>query len=193
MALTQQDSRNQRVSTTLNLNGDSELHINGLAPVPVQKSYPDKRSTGTQQKPEGVKQMIKNNLRDFIETVIDAKYISGDDVKKLQREILEDGIMTRLEAEALLALDRTLGTHESWGPALTALIVDFMVWSMRPTGVVTNDDAMWLTTALDVGGPTETAMNIAYAILDETHHVDAALLDFIMRGRQYARMQRMAA
>lgn len=137
--------------------------------------------------------MIKNNLRDFIETVIDNKYISADDVKKLQREILEDGIMTRLEAEALLALDRTLGTHESWGPALTAFIVDFMVWSMRPTGVVTNEDAMWLTTALDVGGPTETAMNIAYAILDETQHVDTALLDFIMRGRQYARMQRMAA
>jgi hypothetical protein len=137
--------------------------------------------------------MIKNNLRDFIETAIDNKYISADDVKKLQREILEDGIMNRREAEALLALDRTLATHESWGPALTALIVDFMVWSLRPTGVVTNDDARWLTTALDVGGPTETAMNIAYAILDETRHVDAALLDFIMRGRQHARMQRMAA
>jgi hypothetical protein len=137
--------------------------------------------------------MIKNNLRDFIENAIDNKYISADDVKKLQREILEDGIMSRLEAEALLALDRTLDTHESWGPALTALIVDFMVWSLRPTGVVTNDDALWLTTALDVGGPTETAMNIAYAILDETQNVDAALLDFIMRGRQYARMQRMAA
>ncbi|WP_114769248.1 hypothetical protein [Microvirga subterranea] len=137
--------------------------------------------------------MIKNNLRDFIETVIDNKYISADDVKMLQREILEDGIMTRIEAEALLALGRTLDAHESWGPALAALVVDFMVWSMRPTGVVTNDDAMWLTTALDVGGPTETAMNIAYAILDETQHVDAALLDFIMRGRQHARMQRMAA
>ncbi len=137
--------------------------------------------------------MIKNNLRDFIETVIDNKYICAEDVKKLQREILEYGIMTRIEAEALLALDRTLDAHEGWGPALTALIVDFMVWSMRPTGVVTNDDAMWLTTALDVGGPTETAMNIAYAILDETQHVDAALLDFIMRGRQHARMQRMAA
>jgi hypothetical protein len=137
--------------------------------------------------------MIKNNLRDFIETVIDNKYISADDVRKLQRDILEDGIMSRLEAEALLALDRTLDTHESWGPALTALIVDFMVWSLRPTGVVTNDDAMWLTTALDVGGPTGTAMNIAYAILDETRNVDAALLDFIMRGRQYARMQRVAA
>jgi hypothetical protein len=137
--------------------------------------------------------MIKNNLRDFIETVIDSKYISADDVTNLQRSILEDGIMSRVEAEALLALDRTLATDDSWGPALTALIVDFVVWSLRPTGVVNNDDAMWLTTALDVGGPTETAMNIVYAILDETQHVDAALLDFIMRGRQHARLQSLAA
>ena len=136
--------------------------------------------------------MIKNDLRDFIESVIDNRYISADDVKKLQRDILKDGVMSRSEAETLLALDRTLDAHESWGPALTAMIVDFMVWSLRPTGVITTDDAMWLTTALDVGGPTETAMNIAYAILDETRHVDAALLDFIMRGRQHARM-RMAA
>jgi hypothetical protein len=190
---TRQDSGNQRVSTTLNLNDDSELHINGLTPVPVQKSSSDKRSTGAKQKPAGVKQMIKNNLRDFIETVIDSKYISADDVKKLQREILEDGIMSRIEAEALLALDRSLDTDASWGPALTALVVDFMVWGMRPTGVVPGDDALWLTTALDVGGPTETAMNIVYAILDETQHVDAALLDFIMRGRQHARLQSLAA
>ena len=31
-------------------------------------------------------------------------------------------------------------------------------------------------------------MNIAYAILDEAEHVDVALLDFIMRGRQQARL-----
>jgi len=137
--------------------------------------------------------MIKNSLRDFIESAINNKYISAEDVKKLQRDILEDGIASRVEAEALLALDRTLEVHESWGPALTALVVDFMVWSLRPTGSVNNDDALWLTTALDVGGPTETAMNIVYAILDETRNVDAALLDFIMRGRQHARLQRAAA
>jgi hypothetical protein len=137
--------------------------------------------------------MIKNDLRDFIENVIDNKHISADDVKQLQRNILEDGIVSRLEAEALLALDRTLDADATWGPALTAFIVEFVVWGQRPTGMVTSDDAMWLATALDVGGPTETAMNIAYAILDESQHVDAALLDFIMRGRQHARLQRLAA
>ncbi|MBF9234201.1 hypothetical protein [Microvirga alba] len=137
--------------------------------------------------------MINSKLRDFIESVIDNKYISADDVKELQRNVLDDGIMTRLEAEALLALDRTLDADESWGPALTVLVVDFAVWGLRPTGAVNNDDALWLATALDMAGPTETAMNIAYAVLDESDRVDTALLDFIMRGRQHARLCRLAA
>jgi hypothetical protein len=36
-------------------------------------------------------------------------------------------------------------------------------------------------------------MAIAYAILEEAGHVDMALLDFIMRGRQQARLAQVAA
>ena len=71
--------------------------------------------------------------------------------------------------------------------------MEFVVWKQQPTGVVSNDDALWLATILDFGGPTKTAMSIAYAILDEAGYVDVALLDFIMRGRQQARLSQMAA
>ncbi len=137
--------------------------------------------------------MIKDNLRDFIESVTASDHISDDDVKKLRCQIMEAGIQSRLEAEALLALDRSLTAAESWAPTLTKLVVDFVVWRVPPSGAVSNDDAFWLATALDVGGPTGTAMNIAYAILDEAGYVDVALLDFIMRGRQQARLSQIAA
>ncbi|MGO4573686.1 hypothetical protein [Microvirga sp. 2TAF3] len=137
--------------------------------------------------------MINAKLREFIESVIDSKSISADDVKRLQRDVLADGIASKSEAEALLALDRSAEADATWGPALTALIVDFVVWGRRPTGTVDNDEAHWLATALDVVGPTGTALAIAYAVLDEMRHVDAALLDFIMRGRQQERQQRIAA
>jgi len=137
--------------------------------------------------------MIRDNLRDFIDHVTNKNRISDDDVKKLQDEILEGGIASRLEAEALLALDRTSDVSEIWGGALTRLVVDFVVWSQPPNGVVSNDDALWLATVLDMGGPSASAMNIAYAILDEAGYVDVALLDFIMRGRQQERMARLAA
>ena len=59
--------------------------------------------------------MIKDQLRDFIDSVADKRHVCDDDVKKLQGEILEDGIMSRLEAEALLALDRTLERRRELG------------------------------------------------------------------------------
>jgi hypothetical protein len=137
--------------------------------------------------------MIKDNLCEFIDQVANKRHISDDDVKRLQGEILTGGLVSRREAEALLDLDRSVEAAESWGPALTRLVVDFVVWSVPPTGVVGNEDALWLATVLEAGGPTETAMAIAYAILEAAGHVDMALLDFIMRGRQQARLARIAA
>ena len=137
--------------------------------------------------------MIKDSLREFMDRVANGRYIAEDDVNRLQREILPGGLVSRREAEALLDLDRSLEAAESWGPALTRLVVDFVVWGVQPTGVVGNEDALWLATVLEMGGPTKTSMAIAYAILEEAGHVDMALLDFIMRARQQARLAQIAA
>jgi hypothetical protein len=128
--------------------------------------------------------MIKARLRDFMEQVVDNKMISHEDALHLMREVLEDGISCREEAEALLALDRTVASHESWGEVLAQLMVDFVVWGARPTGYVTADDARWLASLLDAAGPAGNGMRIAHAIADEAQQVDEALLGFILRGRQ---------
>jgi hypothetical protein len=137
--------------------------------------------------------MIKDSLREFIDQAADRRSIADDDVTRLQREILAGGLVNRREAEALLDLDRSCEAAENWGPALTRLVVDFVVWSVPPIGVVGNEDALWLATVLEMGGPTKTAMAIAYAILEEAGRVDMALLDFIMRTRQQARLAQIAA
>lgn len=137
--------------------------------------------------------MLKDSLRDFIDGAAERNFISADDVRTLTSEVLAEGITSRLEVESLLALDRMIGAEEGWGAALSRLVVDFVVWKRAPHGVVSNDDALWLATVLEVSGPSPNAMNIAYAILDEAGYVDVALLDFIMRGRQQARQSLMAA
>ncbi len=137
--------------------------------------------------------MLKDQLRDFIDSVTDRNHVSDEDVKVLQGEILRDGITSRLEVESLLALDRAVSGAESWGAALAKLVVDFVIWKRAPKGSVSNDDALWLATLLEISGPSQNAMNIAFALLDETGHVDVALLDFIMRGRQQARLSQIAA
>jgi hypothetical protein len=137
--------------------------------------------------------MMKDSLREFIDNAAECNFISADAVKRLIGEVLQGGITSRLEVESLLTMDRIVEADESWGAALTKLVVDFVVWKREPHGVVSNDDALWLATVLEISGPSRNAMNIAYAILDEAGYVDVALLDFIMRGRQQARMSLMAA
>ena len=131
--------------------------------------------------------MIKSQLREFIERVVDTRTIAHDDVRFLVETVLEDGIGSRDEAEALLSLERALAAPESFRAVLSALVVDFVVWGSRPTGRVTKDDAAWLAATFDLGGANPTGMRIAEAVAAEADEVDEALVSFILRGRQEAR------
>jgi len=130
--------------------------------------------------------MIKAQLREYVEQVIEAKEITAQDVRVLLRDVLADGLTSRHEAETLLALDRSLKADPAWTEAVKALLVDFVVWGSRPTGYVTADDARWLAAALDVGLPTQTGLAVARAIIDEAEQVDEALFTFLLSGRQTA-------
>lgn len=130
--------------------------------------------------------MISYELRGFIDRVIENKRILEKDIKILRHDILPDGINSREQAEALLALDRAIDADESWGEALCTLMVDFVVWGTRPTGYVTGADALWFANALETGAPTARALRIAYAVVEEAQQVDEALLSLILRSRQHA-------
>jgi hypothetical protein len=125
--------------------------------------------------------MIKSQLRDYLRHVNEAKQISAEDVRDLQRRVLENGLTCKAEAEALLALDRTLPADRTWGDALCALMVDFVVWGSRPTGKITAEDAKWLAAVLEADTPTETAIRIAHLLVDEAEEVDEALMTLVRR------------
>ncbi len=126
--------------------------------------------------------MITADLHNFINQVIDNKRVTAEDVKRLKTDILENGIGSRGEADALLALDRTLDTDPSWADFLTAVMVVYVVWGSRPTGRVTAETAAWLVTAFTCGEPTGNAVRIARAIVAEAQEVDPELLFFARRG-----------
>jgi hypothetical protein len=55
-------------------------------------------------------------------------------------------------------------------------MVDFVVWGLRPTGVINAETANWLLTALTIGDPTRTALHILKEIASSAHEVDPVLL-----------------
>ena len=81
--------------------------------------------------------MINSSLQAFASKVQSAGRISFGDVKRLQRDILPNGICSRAEAELLLTLDQIVSRADrAFADWLVAMMVDFVVWGVRPTGSV---------------------------------------------------------
>jgi hypothetical protein len=135
--------------------------------------------------------MIKNSLRAFVNRALEHKRISSEDVKELRRDILCDGLICREETDALIALDRAaVPADGSWAEFLVEAVVEFAVWTSRPTGTVDRDTASWLAATLGAGdGPTANAARIAFEIVREAETVDETLLAFVMRGAKHRSRQ----
>jgi hypothetical protein len=113
--------------------------------------------------------------------------VSFADVRKLQRELLPDGIATREEAELLIGLDRAIGAaHPAWAGYLVGAVVEFVVWGSRPTGCIDQETARWLVSWLKSDSPTGTAQRIACEAIDEAHDVHGSLKAAVRKRRPAA-------
>src|SRR5215213_4522173 len=132
---------------------------------------PDRNDTGTHQQPGRPQQMINSSLQTFANKVQEAGRISFGDVKRLQRDILPDGISSREEADLLLTLEPTVGQADrAFADWLVAMVVDFVVWGMRPTGTVDAETAAWLTPFLLGQRATKTMRRLARELAAEADH-----------------------
>jgi hypothetical protein len=126
--------------------------------------------------------MINSSLQAFANKVQAAGRISFGDVKRLQRDILPDGISSREEAELLLNLEQTVSRADrAFGDWLVAMLVDFVVWGLRPTGTVDVDTAAWLAPFL-AGERTRTMRRLARELTAEAYHAGTALPSPALNG-----------
>jgi hypothetical protein len=140
--------------------------------------------------------MVDHSFHDFIEHVISAKTITSDDVRLLKRDLLPHGITTREEADILISVDRAIAaTCPEWPDYLVASVVDFVVWTSRPTARIDHDKARWLLASLRAGvGPTENAVRIAYECVREADFIDESMSIFLMNAsRERSRRQAIVA
>src|SRR3954470_2204991 len=120
--------------------------------------------------------MINSSLRAFANNLQTAGRISFGDVKRLQRDILPDGIGARAQAELLLTLDQTVSRADrAFADWLVAMMVDFVVWGMRPTGTVDAETAAWLTPFLVGQRATKTTRRLARELAAEAEQGGTAL------------------
>jgi hypothetical protein len=126
--------------------------------------------------------MINSSLQTFANKVQKAGCIRFGDVKRLQRDILPDGISSRQEAELLLSLEQSVDRADrAFGDWLVAM-VDFVVWGMRPTGNVDAQTAALLTPFLVGLRTTKTMRRLARELAAEADYGGTALPSPALNG-----------
>jgi hypothetical protein len=124
--------------------------------------------------------MDNPSLEKFVTRVRETKRIGFGDLRRLQRDILPDGITTVEEAEALLALDCVIKkADEVWLPFLASAMRAFVL-RRTSEGGVHPDATSWLVAALS-GVNSKTALVIAREVVRDTDVVDSALLALTKR------------
>jgi hypothetical protein len=97
-------------------------------------------------------------------------------------EVFEHGLTCREEVNVLAALDRAVRTADPlWTKFFTASLVEFVVWTSRPTGCVDNETARWLVTALmPMYRGTLNAHRAALELVRDAQQVDEELLPLLL-------------
>lgn len=137
--------------------------------------------------------MSNTALQAFIGKVLATRRLLYADLQRLQRTVLPDGIATRAEAEALIALEGVLDRiDEGWPGYLANALSAFVLSTSRPAGTIDRDAASWLIGALRAL-PSKTAVAIAREVSLQATHVDGALLAFVGKGGKGKTKARAAA
>ena len=121
------------------------------------------------------------SLRAFVSKALELNRISFGDLRRLQRNVLPHGLVTRDQAEVLIALEQTIArTDKAWAGYLVAALTDFVVWRFSSPGRVEPETAAWLVASLSCGRPTRTTGMIARAIVREAQHCEEPLISFAL-------------
>ncbi len=132
--------------------------------------------------------MSNDRFRAIVDRVFDNECISAEDVRELQRDVFEHGLTSWGDVHALAALDRANPTADPlWAEFFIRSLVEFVVWTSRPTGCVDKEAAGWLVAALrPMEQATANAHRAALEIVREAQQVDEALLPLLLMPRKIA-------
>ena len=132
--------------------------------------------------------MTMISVQQFCNHAVSTGTISDEDLLVLKREVLPEGIMSRDEADMLIALERAVIGSDAFADFLVASVVDFAVWGLRPTGYIDRDVAAWLAGSLSGrDGPSPVGARIAMEIVREAQGSAEALMAFALDANRWTR------
>lgn len=111
----------------------------------------------------------------FMAQLMSSARVSHENVLELRRNVFEDGVMTRGEAQMLLDIDRASKEKcAEWAPFLYEAISDYIVHQERPAGYISQDNAVWLEKTL-AGDSAETTIGLLVHVLEKARSAPESL------------------
>jgi hypothetical protein len=118
----------------------------------------------------------------FMERLMNSARITSQNVLELRRNVFEDGVMTRGEAQMLLDIDRAAKEKcAEWAPFLYEAVSDYIVHQERPAGYITQDNAIWLQNTL-ANDSAETVTGLLVHVLEKARSAPESLAAMGLRA-----------
>ena len=94
---------------------------------------------------------------DFTHHLQDQTRITDEDVLKFRREVFEDMLISRAEAEGVFALNNSIeDTSKTWNDFFVEVMVDYCVNQAKPQGYMSDTNADWLVAQVTKDGRLDT-------------------------------------
>ncbi len=111
----------------------------------------------------------------FMAQLMSSARMTSENVIELRKNVFSDGVMTRGEAQMLLDLDRAATDKcAEWAPFLYEAISDYIVHQERPSGYISQDNAVWLQNTL-AKDSTQTIVGLLVHVLEKAKSAPESL------------------
>ena len=115
-------------------------------------------------------------LQALTENLAKSGRVSADDALRLRREVFPDGVVSRDEADALIALEaRVANNDDAWVGTFAEAIADHV---LQAGPNVDDGTAAWLASRFGAGAPREAELEALLKVLDRADSAPEALHAF---------------
>ena len=120
---------------------------------------------------------------DFTHLLQDQTRISDEDVLRFRREVFQDMIVSRAEAEGVFALNNAVSeTSKAWNDFFVEVMVDYCVNQAKPRGYMSDNNADWLQAQITKDGRLDenSELELVIKVIERASEVPPSFAAFAL-------------
>ena len=120
---------------------------------------------------------------EFTHLLQDQSRITDEDVLRFRREVFEDMLVSRVEAEGVFALNNAVEkTSKTWNDFFVEVMVDYCVNQAKPEGYMSENNADWLVGQITKDGrlDTNSELELVIKIIERAKEVPTLFAAFAL-------------